>query len=176
MVSPEINDRGEVSLEGHVIGSIEGFRFTLARSEGGEAKGVAAAAAQVVAPEIAKRADRVAGAPNEEFVLATDGYVRWRGQVIANLLEGEQIFTPRLLILADESLTGPDLEKVQDRLNLWLRHLINTQLETVLALEAPADLEGSARGLAYRLYENLGILPRNAVSDEVKSLDQDVRG
>jgi ATP-dependent RNA helicase SUPV3L1/SUV3 len=176
MVSPEINDRGEVSLEGHVIGSIEGFRFTLARSEGGDAKGVATAAAQVVAPEIAKRADRVAGAPNEEFVLATDGYVRWRGQVVANLAEGEQLFTPRLIILADESLTGPDLEKVQDRLNLWLRHLVNTQLETVLALEAPADLEGTARGLAYRLYENLGILPRNAVADEVKGLDQDVRG
>jgi ATP-dependent RNA helicase SUPV3L1/SUV3 len=176
MVSPEINDRGEVSLEGHVIGSIEGFRFTLARSEGGDAKGVATAAAQVVAPEIARRADRVAGAPNEEFVLATDGYVRWRGQVVANLAEGEQLFTPRLIILADESLTGPDLEKVQDRLNLWLRHLINTQLETVLALEAPADLEGTARGLAYRLYENLGILPRSAVADEVKGLDQDVRG
>ncbi|MGN6488054.1 MAG: helicase-related protein [Devosia sp.] len=176
MVSPEINDRGEVSLEGHVIGSIEGFRFTLARSEGGDAKGVAAAAAQVVAPEIAKRAERVAGAPNEEFVLATDGYVRWRGQVVANLAEGEQIFTPRLLILADDSLTGPDLEKVQDRLNLWLRHLVNTQLETVLALEAPADLEGAARGLAYRLYENLGIIPRSAVAEEVKGLDQDVRG
>jgi len=176
MVSPEINDRGEVSLEGHVIGSIEGFRFTLARSEGGDAKGVAGAAAQVVAPEIAKRADRVAGAPNEEFVLATDGYVRWRGQVVANLAEGEQLFTPRLIILADESLTGPDLERVQDRLNLWLRHLVNTQLETVLALEAPADLEGAARGLSYRLYENLGILPRSAVADEVKALDQDVRG
>jgi ATP-dependent RNA helicase SUPV3L1/SUV3 len=176
MVSPEINDRGEVSLEGHVIGSIEGFRFTLQRSEGGDARGVAAAAAQVVAPEIAKRAERVAGAPNEEFVLATDGYVRWRGQVVANLAEGEQLFTPRLIILADESLTGPDLEKVQDRLNLWLRHLVNTQLETVLSLEAPADLEGTARGLAYRLYENLGILPRSAVADEVKGLDQDVRG
>ncbi|MGV3491228.1 MAG: helicase, partial [Devosia sp.] len=176
MVSPEINDLGEVSLEGHLIGSIEGFRFTLARSEGGDAKGVAAAAAQVVAPEIAKRADRVAGAPNEEFVLATDGYVRWRGQVIANLAEGEQIFTPRLIILADESLTGPDLERVQDRLNLWLRHLINTQLETVLSLEAPADIEGTARGLAYRLYENLGVIPRNAVSEEVKGLDQDERG
>ena len=176
MVSPEINDRGEVSLEGHLIGSIEGFRFTLARSEGGDAKGVAAAAAQVVAPEIAKRAERVAGAPNEELVLATDGYVRWRGQVIANLVEGEQLFTPRLIILADESLTGPDLERVQDRLNLWLRHLINTQLESVLSLEAPADLEGAARGVAYRLYENLGILPRSAVAEEVKGLDQDVRG
>ncbi len=176
MVSPEINDRGEVSLEGHVIGSIEGFRFTLARSEGGDARGVAAAATQVVAPEIARRAERVAGAPNEELVLATDGYVRWRGQVVANLAEGEQLYAPRLIVLADETLSGPDLERVQDRLNLWLRHLVNTQLESVLALEAPADLEGTARGLAYRLYENLGILPRSAVAEEVKGLDQDVRG
>jgi ATP-dependent RNA helicase SUPV3L1/SUV3 len=176
MVSPEINDRGEISLEGHLIGSIEGFRFTLARSEGGDAKGVATAASQVVAPEIAKRAERVAGAPNEEFVLATDGYVRWRGQVVANLAEGDTLFAPRLIILADESLSGPDLERVQDRLNLWLRHLINTQLESVLSLEAPADLEGTARGIAFQLYENLGILQRSAVSEEVKGLDQDVRG
>jgi ATP-dependent RNA helicase SUPV3L1/SUV3 len=78
-------------------------------------------------------------------------------------------------VLADESLTGPDLERVQDRINLWLRHHINTVLEPVLQLEAPADLEGAARGLAYRLYENLGLMPRQAVAEEVKSLDQDVR-
>jgi ATP-dependent RNA helicase SUPV3L1/SUV3 len=176
MVSPEINERGEVSLEGHLIGSIEGFRFTLARSEGGDAKGVAAAASQVVAPEILRRAERVAGAPNEELVLGTDGYVRWRGQVVANVAEGEQLFTPRIILLADETLTGPDLDRVQDRLSLWMRHQINTQLEPLLALEAPAELEGTARGLAFRLYENLGIIARAGVADEVKGLDQDQRG
>ncbi|MEO6395767.1 MAG: helicase-related protein [Devosia sp.] len=175
MATPEINDRGEISLEGHLIGSIQGFRFTLARSDGEDAKGLSAAASQVIAPEIAKRADRLAGAPNEEFVLATDGMMRWRGEVVASLAEGDSLFAPRLIVLADESLTGPDLERVQDRVNLWLRHHINTVLEPVLALETPADIEGSARGLAYRLYENLGLLPRNAVSEEVKGLDQDVR-
>jgi ATP-dependent RNA helicase SUPV3L1/SUV3 len=176
MATPEINDRGEISLEGHLIGSIQGFRFTLARSDGEtDAKSLASAAAQVVAPEIAKRADRLAGAPNEEFVLSTDGQLRWRGEVVASLAEGDSLFAPRLIVLADESLTGPDLERVQDRVNLWLRHHINTVLEPVLQLEAPTDLEGSARGLAYRLYENLGLMPRQAVSEEVKGLDQDVR-
>ena len=65
---------------------------------------------------------------------------------------------------------------MQDRLALWLRHLINTQLESVMALEAPAELEGAARGIAFRIYENLGILPRQDVAEEVKALDQDVRG
>ena len=175
MALPEINDRGEVSLEGHLIGSIEGFRFTLARSEDGDAKGLRTAASQVIAPEIRNRADRLAGAPNEEFILATDGFVRWKGEIVANLVEGDTLLAPRLIILADESLTGVELERVQERLNLWLRHHINTQLESVLALAEPADLEGTARGIAFRLSEHLGILPRAAVADDVKGLDQDVR-
>jgi ATP-dependent RNA helicase SUPV3L1/SUV3 len=176
MATPEINDRGEISLEGHLIGSIQGFRFTLARSDGEtDAKALGSAAAQVIAPEIARRADRLAGAPNEEFVLSTDGQLRWRGEVVASLAEGDGLYAPRVIVLADESLTGPNLERVQDRLNLWLRHHVNTVLEPVLQLEAPTDLEGAARGVGYRLYENLGLLPRQTVADEVKGLDQDVR-
>lgn len=177
MVSPEINERGEVRLEGHLIGTLEGFRFTLARTEGDtDAKGVRTAAESVVAPEIHHRADRLAGAPNEEFVLTTDGRLRWRGEVVAELAEGDSLYRPRIITLADESLTGPDLERVQDRLSLWLRHHINTVLEQVMSLEAPADVEGTARGIAYRLYENLGVMPRAAIADEVKGLDQDERG
>jgi len=177
MVSPEINERGEVRLEGHLIGTLEGFRFTLARNEGdADIKGLRAAADQVVAPEIRNRADRLAGAPNEEFVLATDGRLRWKGDIVAELIEGDALYRPRILILADESLTGTDLERVQDRLGLWLRHHINTVLEPVMALEAPADLDGAARGIAFQLFEHQGLLPRAQVADEVKALDQDVRG
>lgn len=177
MASPEINERGEVRLEGHLIGTLEGFRFTLSRNDGDvDTKGLRAAADHVVAPEIHNRADRLAGAPNEEFVLATDGKLRWKGDVVAELIEGDALYRPRILILADETLTGVDLERVQDRLSLWLRHHINTVLESVMALEAPADIEGAARGIAFQLYEHLGLLPRAQVADEVKALDQDVRG
>lgn len=177
MVSPEINGQGEVRLEGHLIGTIEGFRFTLSRNDGDtDAKGLRTAADSVVAPEIHNRAERLAGSPNEEFVLATDGRMRWRGEVVAELAEGDSLYRPRIITLADETLTGPDLEKVQDRLSLWLRHHINTVLEQVMSLEAPADIDGTARGLGFQLFENLGILPRAQVADEVKGLDQDVRG
>ncbi len=109
-------------------------------------------------------------------MLATDGRLRWRGEIVAELAEGDSLYRPRLIMLADETLTGPDLERVQDRLALWLRHHVNTVLEQVMALEAPADLDGAGRGIAYQLYEHLGLLPRAVVADEVKGLDQDVRG
>ena len=177
MLSPEINDRGEISVEGHLIGTIEGFRFTLARADGdADAKGLRAAAASAVAPEIRNRASRLANAPNEEIILSTDGYLRWKGEVVAEIIEGDDILSPRIIVLADESLTGADLERVQDRLSLWLRHLINTQLDPIASLRNPPELEGTARGIAFQLAEHLGILPRALVANEVKSLDQDVRG
>lgn len=177
MVSPEINDKGEIFVEEHLIGTIEGFRFSLARSDGEtDAKGLRAAAANAVAPAILKRAEKVAGAPNEEFILTDTGQIRWRGEIVAELAEGDQIMTPRVVILADESLTGPELERVQDRLSLWVRHTVNTQLEQVATLFDPPEVEGAARGVAFQLAENLGILPRAEVAEAVKGLDQEVRG
>lgn len=177
MVSPEITETGELTIEGHVIGTIEGFRFTLSRLDGqADSKNLRATAHSVIAPEIAKRADRLAGAPNEEFVLTTDGVIRWRGEVVAELGEGPTLLSPRVIILADEALSGPELEKVEDRLSLWLRHHINTQLEQIIALSEPAELDGAARGIAFQLSENLGIVPRAQVAEDVRGLDQDVRG
>jgi len=176
MTTPEISQSGEVTLEGQAIGSIEGFRFTLSSTDSGETKNIRSAASVAIAPEIKKRAEKVTDSPNDEFVLTADGVVRWRGEVIAELSPGDDIWSPRLLVLADESLTGPELASVQDRLDLWLRHAINTQLEQLMGLKEPAELEGTARGVAFRLSEAMGVLPRQAVAEDVKSLDQDVRG
>ncbi|NOZ32736.1 MAG: helicase, partial [Alphaproteobacteria bacterium] len=177
MTQPEISKSGEVTLEGQTIGTIEGFRFTMQKTDS-EADGpeLRTAARAAIAPEIAKRAARAADAPNGEFVLTSDGLVRWGGEVVAELVAGDDVLAPRLVVLADESLSGPELEQVQDRLGLWLRHGINTQLEPLVALRDPSEIDGTARGVCFRLSEALGVLPRSAVAAEVKSLDQDVRG
>ncbi len=177
MANPQINEKSEVHLEGHLIGSIEGFRFTLAKSEGaGDAKGLRASANSAVAPEIRNRAIRLAAAPNDQIVLSTDGFLRWKGEIIAELAEGDTLFSPRIIVLADESLEGAELENVQDRLQMWLRHAINTQLEQILALREPEDIHGTARGIVFQLSEKFGILPRRLVAEEVRGLDQEVRG
>jgi len=174
---PEINDKGEVSLGGQLIGVIEGFRFTLARSDDQDAsRNLAAAAGAAIAPEILRRAERFADAPNDEMVLTADGFVRWRGGVVAELAEGNELMAPRAVLLADETLTGPHLERVQDRLSLWLRHTINTALEPLMVLRDPPELDGPARGVAFQVAEWFGVLPRQLVADQVKGLDQEVRG
>ncbi len=182
MTTPEISPKGEITLQGQLIGTIEGFRFKLARGDkagdpnNADSKNAEAAAAALVAPEIVNRARKLAATPNDKIVLTTDGFLRWKGEVIAELSAGDDVFSPRIIVLADQSLSGPDLDNAQDRLNMWLKHLINTQLEQILALRDPAELEGAARGVAFQLSENFGILSRQKVANDIKGLDQDLRG
>ncbi len=176
MSEPEINSKGEILIEGHLIGSIEGFRFKLAKSDTeNDNKSARSAAASAIAPQILHRARTLIATPNDKIVLTSDGFLRWKGEIVAELAEGDEIFSPRILVLADESLNGKELEQVEDRLNLWMRHTINTQLEQILALRDPLDLEGGARGIAFQLSENLGILPRAKVAAEIKALEQEER-
>ncbi len=64
---------------------------------------------------------------------------------------------------------------MQARLQKFVDRHIAATLEPLVKLEEGEGLEGISRGLAYRLVETLGVLPRDQVADEVKALSQDDR-
>ncbi len=172
----EISKTGEVTVEGHLVGRLEGFRFAADPSAGGsEAKALHAAAQKVLAGEIDARAAKLAQAPDEQFVLTSDGTIRWTGDAVGKLVAGEEVLRPRIRILADDQLTGAAREQVQARLDLWIKAHIDKLLGPLSALAAAEDVTGIARGVAYRLIEDLGVLERQKVADDVKGLDQGSR-
>jgi ATP-dependent RNA helicase SUPV3L1/SUV3 len=176
MLEAEIGDNGSVSVEGHAVGHLKGFRFVADVSEGGkDAKALNAAATKALSAEIEKRADRLAASPNSDIVLGNDGTMRWLGEAVAKLAKGDTPLKPRVIMLADEQLTGPALDKVVARLERWVSNHINTLLKPLSDLEANQELNGIARGIAFRLVENMGILARKDVADDLKNLDQDMR-
>ena len=169
----EISKTGEVTVEGHLVGRLEGFRFAADPSAGGsEAKALHAAAQKALAGEIDARATRLSQAPDEQFVLTSDGTIRWTGDAVGKLVAGEEILRPRVRILADEQLTGPAREQVQARLDLWIKAHVDKLLGALSSLAAAEDVTGIARGVAYRLIEDLGVLERQKVAEDVKGLDQ----
>jgi ATP-dependent RNA helicase SUPV3L1/SUV3 len=176
MLETEIGKTGEVTVEGHMIGRLDGFMFAPdAADAGSDAKALNAAAQKVLAGEIEARATRLSQAPNDHIVLAGDGAVRWMGDLVGKLIPGDDTLRPRLRIIADEHLTGPARELVQTRLDLWLKNHIEKLLAPLFSLAAADDVTGMARGVAFQLVEALGVLERQKVSDEVKGLDQPAR-
>jgi ATP-dependent RNA helicase SUPV3L1/SUV3 len=172
----EISKTGDVTVEGHVVGRLEGFRFAPDTSaDTTEGKALAAAAQKALAGEIETRAQRLSQAPDDQFALASDGTLRWTGDAVGKLTAGEDALRPRLRILADEQLTGPAREAVQARLDLWIKAHVGKLLGALTGLGEAEDVTGIARGIAFQLIESLGVLERHKVADEVKGLDQPAR-
>ncbi|OYY74182.1 MAG: helicase, partial [Rhizobiales bacterium 35-66-30] len=95
MLETEISKTGDVKVEGHVIGHLQGFQFAPDPAAGGEeAKALRAAAQKALAGEIEARATRVGQAVDEAFVLTADGTIRWTGEPIAKLIPGEEVLKP----------------------------------------------------------------------------------
>jgi ATP-dependent RNA helicase SUPV3L1/SUV3 len=176
MLETEIGKTGEVTVEGHVIGRLDGFMFAPdASAAGSEAKALNAAAQKALAGEIEARATKLSQASNDQIVLATDGALRWTGDLVGKLTAGDDTLRPRVRVIADEQLTGPARELVQTRLDLWLKTHIEKLLAPLFSLTAAEDVTGMARGVAFQLVEALGVLERQKVAEEVKGLDQPAR-
>ncbi len=176
-LASEIADSGEIAVEGHAVGRLDGFRFTpVAGGEGPDGKALRAAAMKVLASEITRRATRIAEAPDEIFAMTRDGEITFRKEAVARLDKGETPLSPRVVILADEHLTGAPRDKVQERLDAFAKSHVATVLKPLVDLAGDTALEGPVRGIAYQLVEALGILPRGQIADQLKGLDQSSRG
>ncbi len=172
----QISKTGEVTVEGHLVGRLEGFRFAADPTAGGsEAKALQAAAQKALASEIETRAQKLSQGDDDKFVLAADGVIRWTGDGVGMLVAGEEIMRPRVRILADEQLSGSAREAVQERLDKWAKSYIEKLLGPLNALTAAEDVTGIARGVAFQLVESLGVLERQKVAEDVKGLDQPAR-
>lgn len=176
MLEAEISVNGDVFVEGHHVGQLTGFRFTpIAGTEGPDAKAVQTASLKALALEFEARAARMHAAGNSDLAISADGLVRWLGDPVARLSGSDHIMRPRVILLADEQLTGNARDHVAARIERFVNHHISTILKPLDDLSRAEDLQGLAKGLAFQLVENLGVLFRRDVTDEVKSLDQDAR-
>jgi ATP-dependent RNA helicase SUPV3L1/SUV3 len=176
MLNTEIGKTGEVIVEGHVIGRLDGFTFAPDAAEAGsDAKALQATALKALAGEIEARAEKLSNAPDEQFVLASDGTLRWTGDAVARLVAADDVLHPRLRIISDDRLSGAPRDAVQARLELWLKTHIEKLLGPLFDLTKAEDLTGIARGIAFQLTEALGVLERQKITAEMKDLDQPSR-
>ena len=173
MLNTEIDKTGEVKVEGHVIGRLDGFTFAPSAAEAGsDAKALQATAQKALAGEIDARAEKLSNAPDDQFVLTSDGTVRWTGDAVARLVGTDNVLVPRLRIISDERLTGAPRDNVQTRLDLWLKTHVEKLLGPLFDLTKAEDITGIGRGIAFQLIEALGVLERTKIAAEMKDLDQ----
>jgi ATP-dependent RNA helicase SUPV3L1/SUV3 len=174
-----IGPEGEVSVEEHPLGTLEGFRFTVAPdARAADKRMLLAAAEKRLAGELRRRGQALAEAPDDALAL-TGVVLAWQGVGIAELRPGPHLARPRIVL--DRALDVLDVQAkaaVQARLDRWFAERIERQLPVFARLDAVTrDLASGAplRALASALLEAGGLLPRRAAAALVEALDPPAR-
>jgi len=179
-----VGEEGEVMVEDHPIGRLDGFRFTVApEARHADKKMLLAAAEKRLAGERTRRGEDLAQAADAAIALvATPGSapaIHWRGHRVAQLLRGASPASPRLVLDRSlDCLDRPLAERIRDRLGGWLAAQVDRQAPALARLDTLSRDEHASpalRAIAAALLDKGGILPRVAVGDSIDRLDSPER-
>ncbi len=160
---------GRLLIEGAPVGRLEGFRYTPARSEP-RGRPLLLAAQRVLRQEAARRVEELAAAGDDAFALDEAARIRWNGEPVARLTAGPTALSPQARALPSELLEAGPRRRIERRIGEWLAGRLQRDLAPLLALARADGLSSRARGVAYRLAEALGTMPREALADLAGSL------
>ena len=156
---------GEVKVEGHYVGRLDGFRFVPdTHANLGAQKTLLAAANRVLRGEIAARARELARAPDAEFELAQDGAVAWRGRRGRPPPAGRERASPEGRGAARRFPRGQSARHGAAAAGPLRRRIRSQRGLGALFRARDAALAGPARGLVFQLAEALGSLPAREVA------------
>jgi ATP-dependent RNA helicase SUPV3L1/SUV3 len=163
---------GAVTVEGHPVGRLEGFKFHPDAVQGELAgRAVSNAAFRALGGELARRAGDLVAAPHDDLKLTDDGTLTWHHAPIARLLAGPTPLRPNLGLIGGELLDAAVRNKVEERLAKWLTEEITATLAPLVRASA-ADIAGHARGVVYQLTEALGAVSREQLQPLVQRLQK----
>ncbi len=171
-----VEEDGVIAVEGEAIGKIAGLSFVADPAvAGSETRLLKTAAVQALAAEVAARAKSLSATSDTELKLSRLGFIEWHGHPVGRLVAADARFRPRAEVIADDVLAPADRELVRERLQKFAERHIASLIEPLMKLEESEGFDGLTRGIAYRLAESYGVLPREGVAEEVKQLGQDDR-
>ena len=154
-----VSRRGDVVVEGHPVGRVEGFAFLpdpLAAGE--ERRLVLRAARRALRQEIPRRVARLATAPDTAFAWLPNQRVAWEGAEVARLRAGLSALRPQAEPIDSEFLDGPAREAVRQRVQRFVEAEVRATLAPLFAAIAAAEAAPGLRGLLHRLADGMGVL------------------
>ncbi len=170
-----VSAEGDVTVEGHFVGRLDGLVFR-PDADGKEfaAKALRSAALKALAPEVNRRLVALVRAPLIDFAIKPDGQVSWQDEPVARLVAGPSLLDPGVKLIGGE-LGGADQQgAARQAVAARVKEILETQLAALMTLKTganDAELAGPARGVAWRLFEAGGALPRHEIADEVRALE-----
>lgn len=171
-----INENGDITVEGEYFGKINGFKLIIEKSYSEQyLKQIRPAISKSVELEMKKKSLKILSSELDTFTLNSDLFIYYNDEKIAGLKPGNNPLNPKINIICDEYLDSNIKKKLENKFLEWIQDYIKFNLKEILSLENTDNLSPGAKGIAFRLLEELGLIRRNKIENEIKILDQKSR-
>ncbi|WP_375271917.1 helicase-related protein [Sphingomonas sp.] len=176
----EIAGDGEVTIDAHAIGRLDGFRFTVApEARAADKRLLLATAEKRLGTERRRRAEAVIAGEDEAFALGEDRAITADGVELARLARGASLARPAVVLdPALACLDTPLRERVAARVRDWVTASIARRLPALAKLaEATRAAEAgpALRSIAGALEAGAGVTPRAPLTASLDALDGGAR-
>ena len=114
----------------------------------------------------------------EDLQLTAAGIIEWEERPVAKLRPGPSVLRPGLVMTGGELGSAENQAAARKGLEEFVHARTDTLLAPLMALKTGAEDEatpGPVRGVAWRLYEAGGALPRHEIVEEIRALEPDQR-
>ena len=172
----EIIDKEKVLINKQYIGNLKGLKLKLdlkVDALDADIKSLKKAARQNVGPEIVNRIKEIVDTGLIE--IKEDFKIYWNNEPIAKLIPGLDYLNPKIDLIIDEMIETDERSKLNIYLTKWINKKIKNELNSLIELKNIREKNSEIRALAYRLYENNGVVKRSDISETLKKLNQDDR-
>ena len=172
----EIIEEEKVMINGQYIGILKGLKLQLdlkVDALDADIKSLKKAARQNVGPEIIKRMQQIM---DTGLIELKDNFkIYWRNDPIAKLIAGPDYLNPKIDLIIDEMIENNERNNLNDYLHKWIIKKIEIELNSLIELKNIKENNPELRALAYRLYENNGVIKRSNISEYLKKINQEDR-
>ena len=175
-LNAEFNQDNDLLVENQIIGRVEGLNFVFNNTESSiEKKRLLLITKDIVVSKIKNIVDQLYETPDTEFSINNLGEIIWQKNIIGRLVRGNLIYKPFVIPIISDIIPSSIVEKIKTRIEYFINNYIKQNFSSLFSIIDDKEIVGISSGLVFIISEHLGVLSRDHVKKEVKSLDQDCR-
>ena len=175
-LTAEFNDNNELLIENQLIGRVEGLNFVFQTTDNSiENKKLLLITKDQIIAKIKKIVDQLYETPDSDFFLNNSGEIIWNENVVGKLAVGNKLYKPNIKSVTSDYLPETLINKVETRIKYFINNYIKQNFIHLFSIMEDKEINGISTGLVFTMSEHLGVLSRDRVTKEVKSLDQESR-
>ncbi|MEM6602934.1 MAG: hypothetical protein AAF621_02690 [Pseudomonadota bacterium] len=169
----EKNDNNEISVDGQIIGQIDGFIFQ--KKEDASDEAVTEDVNTFITQTLESQIDQLINEGDAALRIENDFTIRRKGAIIAKLKKTDEILAPDFDIHVDARIEGLPLARLALHIQSRIKRQINLALDPLEVVRKTEELSEDGKIFVDKLVQGMGYLVRSDVDDIVRKIGTEER-